>query len=202
MNQRHLACMAICLPVATLLPGVAHAHLMNTGFGPFYDGVAHLVISPDNLLGAVGLALLAGLSGASFGRTLLLFLPAAWLLGGVIGLQFDQEVILTLWSTCSFLLVGLLVALDRQLPRTLFAVLATLLGLLHGFCNGTAMSAAGGGLLALFGISTTVFVIVTLLAALVIRLSPAWARLAVRVAGSWIASVGLLMIGWMLRGNG
>ena len=28
----------------------AQAHLMNSGFGPFYDGLAHPLISPDDLL--------------------------------------------------------------------------------------------------------------------------------------------------------
>ena len=28
-----------------------------------------------------------------------------------------------------------------------------------------------------------------------------WGRIAVRVAGSWIAAIGLLLVGWYLRGN-
>ena len=33
-----------------LAPGQAQAHLMNTGLGPFYDGVAHLFVTPEDLL--------------------------------------------------------------------------------------------------------------------------------------------------------
>jgi len=44
------------------------------------------------------------------------------------------------------------------------------------------------------------FVIVALLAALVASLRVDVARIAVRVAGSWIAAIGLLLIGWQLRG--
>ena len=32
---------------------------MSTGFGPFYDGVIHLTLSPDDLLGVLALSLLA-----------------------------------------------------------------------------------------------------------------------------------------------
>jgi hypothetical protein len=46
----------------------------------------------------------------------------------------------------------------------------------------------------------TVFVLVALGAALVVSLRAAWARIAVRAAGSWMAAVGLLMVGWALRG--
>jgi urease accessory protein len=45
----------------------------------------------------------------------------------------------------------------------------------------------------------TLFVTVALAAALVVAIWAPWARIAVRVAGSWIAAVGLLMLGWSLR---
>lgn len=35
--------------------------------------------------------------------------------------------------------------------------------------------------------------------ALVVSIKAFWARIAVRVMGSWIAATGLLMIGWSLR---
>jgi len=44
-----------------------------------------------------------------------------------------------------------------------------------------------------------VFVLVALAAAFVVRLRADWARIAVRVAGSWIAASGLLMLGWAVR---
>ena len=82
----------------------------------------------------------------------------------------------------------------------LVAGLAAALGLIHGFLNGTAMAQAGNGIAALMGIATGVFVIVTIVAAYVVSLRVIWARVAVRVAGSWIAAIGLLMLGWALQG--
>jgi hypothetical protein len=43
------------------------------------------------------------------------------------------------------------------------------------------------------------FVLVTLVSALVVSLGKPWARIAVRVVGSWIAAIGLLMFGWAMR---
>ena len=43
------------------------------------------------------------------------------------------------------------------------------------------------------------FVFVTLISAIVVSLRRPWARIVVRVAGSWIAAIGLLMLGWALR---
>src|SRR5262245_33207222 len=53
----------------------AQAHLMNTGFGPFYDGLTHLFVTPEDLLPMVVLTLLAGLHGAQCGRWVLFTLP-------------------------------------------------------------------------------------------------------------------------------
>jgi hydrogenase/urease accessory protein HupE len=186
------------VPLALLFPATADAHLVTTGFGPFYDGISHLLLSPDDLLGAVALALLAGLGGTRSGRLALLVLPAAWLAGGLAGLQAPGEILLPALPAVSLLIVGVLVALDRRLPAGLVAGLAAIVGGLHGVLNGSAM-VAGGGLMALAGIAATVFVIVALLAATVVSLRALWARTVVRVAGSWIAAIGLLMLGWALR---
>ena len=74
---RNVALPAACL-IAAATP--ARAHLMNSGFGPFYDGLAHPLMSPEDILPAVAMTLLAGLNGARYGRWVLATLPAAWLL--------------------------------------------------------------------------------------------------------------------------
>ena len=45
----------------------------------------------------------------------------------------------------------------------------------------------------------TLFVLVALAAGLVVALRTPWTRIAVRVAGSWIAAIGLLLLGWSFR---
>ncbi|MFO7716413.1 hypothetical protein, partial [Desulfosarcina sp.] len=57
----------------------------------------------------------------------------------------------------------------------------------------------GPGTLGLIGIITMLFVLVSLAAALVVSLKRPWERIAVRVAGSWVTAVGLLMFGWAIR---
>ena len=192
-----------CTLLATVLlfvwPATVHAHLVSTGFGPFYDGITHLALSPDDLLGVLVIALLSGLLGAQHGRAVLFILPSAWLIGGFLGLKIGGEVSLPVVNTLSFLVVGILVVADRKLPLGLVGGIALLLGLLHGALNGSAMVQAGGGFLSLVGIVTGVFVLVAIVAAFVVSLRAAWTRVAVRVAGSWITAIGLLMLGWAFR---
>jgi hypothetical protein len=43
--------------------------------------------------------------------------------------------------------------------------------------------------------------VVALLAGQVASVRAPWARVAVQVAGSWIAAIGLFMLGWAVRGG-
>jgi len=60
----------------------------------------------------------------------------------------------------------------------------------------------GPGSLGLFGIMATLFVLVALVSAFVVSMKPPWTRIVVRVTGSWVAAIGILMIGWFMRGQG
>ena len=75
----------------------------------------------------------------------------------------------------------------------------SLLGFYHGYLNGSGMGQVGSAALALLGLVFAVFVLVALAAAFVVQLRAQWTRIAVRVAGSWIAASGLLMLGWVVR---
>jgi hydrogenase/urease accessory protein HupE len=86
------------------------------------------------------------------------------------------------------------------LPLAAVTALAAALGALHGYDNGHDLAATTGALLAIAGIACSLFAIVSLLAGQVAVLQAQWARLAVRVSGSWIAAIGLLMFGWSMRG--
>ena len=183
-----------------LLPATAQAHLVNTGLGPFYDGVSHFGLTPEDLLPALALALLAGQRGSKAGRATLFALPAAWLLGGLAGLAFPTISTATALTTVSFVLLGGLVAAEAPLRPGWVVGLAVVLGLLHGTLNGGAMSEARLGALGIAGIVATLFVVTALATAMVVAIRVPWGRIAVQVAGSWIAAVGLLLLGWALRG--
>jgi len=183
-----------------LFPAPAHAHLVTTGLGPLYDGISHVLLSPDDLLPVVAMALLAGLNGKAAGRRVLFVLPAAWAAGGFAGLVAGTTLLPGAVTAGSFLVLGILTASDRRLSPAVVSGIAGALGLVHGWLNGAGLAAAGREALGLVGIASAVFVLVALAAAFVASLRAPWARIVVRVAGSWIAAIGLLMLGWALRG--
>jgi len=192
-------------PLATgllALPGAAQAHLVTSGLGPFYDGALHLLLSPGDLLGLLAVALLAGLRGARAGRLTAIALPAAWLLAGLIGLTLPSLPDLTWLNITSILVLGILVAADARLPPSAVASLAAAYGGLHGLANGTALAAIGAGPSTLLGIVLTAQILALLTAAPVIPLRALRGQIVVRVAGSWVAAVGILMLGWLTQGTG
>lgn len=196
---------ALCSKIAAVAALVclgcpsAEAHLVTTGLGPVYDGIAHLALSPADMAVVVVLVLLAAMRGARHGRWVLALLPAAWMAGGVAGLMFPINASLS-WATgLSLLIAGTLVAADRNLTLPLIAIPVALFGAFHGYLTGVAFAKESSAALELTGELVALIVVVTLVAGLVVSVKAFWARVVLRVVGSWIAATGLLMIGWSLR---
>jgi urease accessory protein len=187
------------VPLALMLSGSpADAHLITTGLGPVYDGVSHFLMSPEDLVPAFVLALLAGQCGPESARRVLFVLPTTWLIGGLAGLSAAVAPPPDL-TWLIFILLGGLVAAHLRPPGTAVAAIAAMLGLFKGFINGSAMSYAGSGMFSLVGIAVIVFVVVALSAAAAIAFTWPPAKIAFRVLGSWTAATGLLLFGWSLR---
>ena len=193
------ALVALTTIVAAARP--ADAHLMTTGFGPFYDGLTHLLVSPEYLLPMLALALLAGLHGPRVGRAVLFALPAAWLAGNALGLLVVPRLTMPLPTATVTIAVGGMVAAGRRLPLALITGFAIAVGVLAGVLNGVELATARSSQLAAAGAAAALFVVVSLVTGQVASVRAAWARIAVQVAGSWIAAVGLFMLGWALRGR-
>jgi urease accessory protein len=181
-------------------PSYGSAHLVTTGLGPVYDGIGHLVMTPEDLVPALAIALFAGLRGAAPGRRALFVLPLAWFVGGLLGVFVEGLPTMPV-AGISFLILGVLVAADLNLSQRLFIAVVIVVGLVHGLLNGVALKESTG-ILGLIGIMATLFVIVAIVSATIVSLKKPWARIVVRVAGSWVAAIGMLMFGWLMRGQG
>ncbi len=190
---------AAAVAVALLAPPSAWAHLVSTGLGPVYDGVTHLLVTFDDLLPVLALSLLAGLNGPAAGRHALFLLPSVWIVAGATGFSVGVSPVPGSATAASLLLLGGLTAWGRRLPSAAIVALAAGVGVLHGWLNGVDLARNGRAAGALLGIGATVFVLVAIVAAFVCRLRAPWTRIAVRVAGSWIGAIGLLLAGWALR---
>jgi len=198
-RQSRLPLYAFVAFIFAMYAAPAEAHLNTTGMGPLYDGLMHFLLSPEDFIPVLALSLLSGLRGAAYGRRALFVVPVAWLAGGLAGLSAVAATPHPFIAAGWFLLLGALLAAGANLTLGLTTGIAGLLGLYHGYLNGTGMGNSTSSAVALLGIVFGIFVVVALASAFVVRLQAHWARIAVRVAGSWIAASGLLMLGWAVR---
>jgi hypothetical protein len=179
-----------------LLPETASAHLASTGLGPVYDGVYHLALTPRQVLPMAALALFAGLRGPAHARQVCLILPLAWLLACIAGPGWvgDRSGLI---CAVALLLTGGLLASAVAVPAAVTAGLAAVLGLVLGCCYDAppGFGPSAGGL-------ALVMVLLALLASVSLPLRRLQAVIAVRVAGSWTAALGLLLVGWWVHGRG
>ena len=186
-----------------LMGASAEAHLSSSGMGPIYDGLMHFLMSPEDLVPALALGLFAGLRGPAHSRRVLFVLPSMWLLGSLVGLHAAaiSGSAITSVSAIWFLLIGGLVVADAKLSIGLTTALAGAVGLYHGYLNGTGMGASVTAAVTVFGLVSSVFVLVALAAAFAVQLQQHRARIAIRVVGSWVAASGMLLLGWIIRGG-
>ena len=184
--------------LALLLPVRAEAHLPTIGLGPVYDGIFHLFLSPEDLIPVVALALLAGQRGPAFARRVLWIVPIAWSTGGMIGM-FAGAAPWPSMTFVSFLVLGGLIASNAKISLPVLTAVACMIGVFHGYLNGTGLNRFNDGAFALIGLSLAVCVVIAIFTSFVIPLRRQWALIVIRVAGSWIAASGLLMLGWTLR---
>ena len=177
--------------------GPASAHSPSDRFGDFYGGMLHPATALEHALPILALGLLAGQQGARAARWLLLILPLALLLGATFGTVAPALPWVPLLNKASFALLGALVAGAWPLPLPVVVALAALFGLSHGWENGAAMTPETAAHLFVPGVALIGFMAAALVSAATLALSTRaeWLRIGVRVAGSWIAAIGILMLG-------
>lgn len=178
----------------------ADAHLVSTQLGPFYDGAAHALAGPEDLLSIVAVALLAGLGGAKHGRTALVALAGGWALGAAAALAPATPAAgaaVPLIGAGTLLVLGIAGAADLRVAPPLLGVVAAAVGASRGLLGGAGE--AGGTWVTALGAATGAFVLAAVLLALAVWLAERRARIALRVGGSWLAAIGMLMVGWQIH---
>ncbi len=193
MKRRHLPALALPWLIAA---APARAHLVSTGLGPVYDGIYHLALTPRQMVPMAALALYAGLRGSAHARLALAILPLTWLIACVAGPGWTGDGAALVCAATIFA-TGALLASAAPLPPAGTAVAAGLTGLALGCCYDApaGFGPSAGGL-------ALVCVVLSLLASVSLPLRRLAGLIAVRVAGSWAAALGLLLIGWWIHGRG
>jgi len=184
----------LAVGLGTLAPLPAFAHPMQ-GVGDFYAGMLHPLITIETVLPLIGLSLLAGQQRREAAIPLLAAFPAALIAGTLLAASGNVPyslAIVQLVLTAGF---GILVALARSVPSWLLVLLAAVLGISVGWANAAELVGQVSRFRFVTGLAVVGLLLLVYGNGLVRNLKPEWTQIAVRVAGSWIAAVSILVLG-------
>jgi len=185
--------------LALVIAPEASAHLVQTGFSPLVDSIFHVALGPDAVMTAAAVGFLCGLRPGEpphTGRALYLY---GWVLFFVTGAFCQYPFDYPIPVAATLLGMGALVAADFPLPVPALLLALGWAGGIFGIVGGGAAEGLPLSIIAIMGaLNISVLVLVSAAARALARRYPG-ARIAVRVAGSWIAAIGLLQLGWAIK---
>lgn len=189
----------IMLAVLLVLPSYAFAHLVSTRFGAVYTGISHPLSTLVHLIPWIALGLLAGLQGRLIARWIILLFPVSVFLGITFASFVSDLPHVGNINVLSLVLLGVLVAVNIKLGKTLFLFLVFFFGFTHGYDNAYTELSGKQWLLYSIGVCIAAYILITLITALTNLLveSQQWGVIAVRAAGSWIAAIGVIYTGFL-----
>jgi hydrogenase/urease accessory protein HupE len=201
-RARPVACLAaLALALSLFAAKPAHAHT-NANLGDFYQGLLQPVFHPEFLLGALAIALW---STQQQGRVTLA-ICAGFAAGVAIG---DAAALFGVGGEGStwgprlcMLVVGPMVAARVRMPRPASAALATVAGLAQGHAaTAGEIAQIAQPVLWTLGLTLGAVLFGAYANAATERFRAFWLEVGVRVAGSWIAAIGLLASVMAARGR-
>ena len=195
---RRLAATALgCGVVLSAAPALAHG---SAAMGELYSGMLQPVLHFESLLPIVALALWS----AQQPETLIWQLPLAFagaaLLAALLGLFSVAVPGAAQVQSAAMLGFGVLVAAQRRLPAPLALGLAGIAGLAQGYVGTFGEPAAAKSpVLYVTGFAIGLALLFFHIENLAVRARRFWMQIGLRVLGSWVAAVGMLISVLALR---
>ncbi len=176
------------------LPVTVAAHTISQSVGDFYGGILHTFLVMAHVFPLLALSIVAGQQGPkTAGGGLPVFLIA--LFSGAVAAFYTPPVTAVFYiNLISFIVLGILAALSLKLPRWLFYSVLFFFGCTHGYQNGMELHQTQSPLLFLTGLLAGGLILYSIMAAITVSVKKEWFQIALRVVGSWVAAMGLMMI--------
>ncbi len=177
-----------------LLPGTTLAHSPIEGLNNFYNGFLHPIFVPAHLLLLISAGLLVGQLGVRENRAALLaFVIAA--LAGLIVAWLEPGIGSETFILAAAAAIGLVVAASPRIGLLPGVVIAAVAGFALGADSPQESLAGRDKLIAFFGTGVAIYVLFLYPMAMADYCRKrTWQKVAVRVAGSWVAASALLVL--------
>jgi urease accessory protein len=116
------------------------------------------------------------------------------MLGAWLGVVLPVSPYIAVINTAAMAVLGILVALNRTLPLEISVLLSAVLGVTLGWANGGELTSNMFAYRFIPGLAVVGLLLISYGIGLVRFFNMPWAKTAVRVTGSWIAAVGMLVL--------
>lgn len=187
------------------LPCKAQAHMAMTGLGPLFDAFDAVALDVENFIPLAVLGLFLGLRGAASARWSALAALLGWIVGGMAAMLLSGgalDGIRPVTAPALMLIVGGSLSANLALPRNSCLGLALTAAVMRALATFSDQMPPELQLPAIAFSALVAFFIVCLAASITLPLRARWSIVIAQVAGSWTAALGLILIGWLLRGPG
>jgi len=196
-----LATLLAAPPVAIAHVAIAHVALAHVaiGGGGLYSGLLHPLAVPEHVMALIGLGLMIGQQER--GRAALSAVFATGLVAGLAAIALAAgESHANEALVAGAAITGGLVALARPVPPVVGWPLAAAIGSAIGLDSPPDAIDLRDASAMLIGTLFGAIILVALLVELVAWLQRDWQRIGVRVAGSWTAAAGILVLAARMTG--
>jgi urease accessory protein len=165
------------------------------GVGDFYAGMLHPVTTIETIVPLIALSLLAGQQRREVAIKILAAIPAAIVLGTLLILVRPVPAFLGVANLFITTIAGLLIALARPLPSTIPISISIFCGVAVGWANAAEITQDISPVRFISGLAIVGLLLTAYGIGLVRHLRFEWSQIAVRVVGSWLAAIGILILG-------
>lgn len=194
------ASLSTVLVSLTACPSLAQAHSPIEGLGTFYSHVLHPVTVLSHALLLTAVSLMLGQQGRSTARVAIVALGGTFVAGLAIATAGGINVVREQVMIITALLAGGLVCLDRRVPIAFPVSVAAGTGLAIGLDSGVNMTGLRDTALAVAGVAVGVLYLAVVVAGLTADVKKQWQRVAIRIGGSWIFAVSILVLALSISG--
>jgi hydrogenase/urease accessory protein HupE len=190
--KKQLPLVILCM----LLPQAgAYAHSIGLGLGAFYDGFFHPFTVFEYIIPMAALSILVGQHDRKNAGKALFFLLTGLLAGMALTANVPYQKTFMILHYSMFMLTGILAAASLRMPVWLLFCIVACSGVILGYINGIEVVTATSPFLFSSGILAGFGIFFLWSTSLLTALKKQWMRIGLRIVSSWIAAVGLLLLG-------
>lgn len=199
-SLRQPASLSTALLGMAACPSRAIAHSPVDGLGTFYSHLLHPVTELSHVLLLTAVSLMLGQQGRNTARAAIGTLGVTFVAGLAIATVGGLNVVRDQVLIVAALIAGGIVCLDRPLPIAFPVSVAAGTGLVIGLDSAAGATGFRDTALAVVGVATGVLYFTVVLAGSIVAAKRHWQRVAIRIGGSWILAVSVMVFALSLTG--